>query len=128
MLLLTLAGQSLSQLTSRLIAAIGGLLSAPGIHCHMMICQGDTTSAAMGAMAAFYHQIPVAHVEAGLRTYNTYSPMPEEFNRQLVGIVGALHFAPTRLSGARLAAEGIPRANIIVTGNTVVVWAADITV
>ncbi len=85
----------------------------------MVIVQGDTLSAQMGALAAFYQQIPVAHVEAGLRTYNRLSPYPEEVARRMVSIVAALHFAPTDSAADNLRHEGV-EGQIVVTGNPVV--------
>ena len=80
--------------------------------------QGDTTTTFAGALAAFYHRIPVAHVEAGLRTDNIYSPWPEEVNRRLVTQVADLHFAPTARARDNLLREGIGGERIFVTGNT----------
>lgn len=85
-----------------------------------VIVQGDTTTAMAGALAAFYRKIPVAHVEAGLRTRNLYSPWPEEGNRKIVGAIAARHFAPTSVSRANLVAEGIAAQSIVVTGNSVI--------
>jgi UDP-N-acetylglucosamine 2-epimerase (non-hydrolysing) len=86
----------------------------------MIIVQGDTTSAFASALLSFYRRIPVAHVEAGLRTYNISNPYPEEANRQLIGRVANLHFAPTRRAGRALTDEGIARDSVFVTGNTVI--------
>jgi UDP-N-acetylglucosamine 2-epimerase len=83
-----------------------------------VIVQGDTTTTLAGALAAFYHRIPVAHVEAGLRTDNIYAPWPEEVNRRLVSQVADLHFAPTARARNNLLREGIDSARILVTGNT----------
>jgi UDP-N-acetylglucosamine 2-epimerase (non-hydrolysing) len=80
--------------------------------------QGDTTTTFAGALAAFYHRIPVAHVEAGLRTENIYSPWPEEVNRRLVTHIADLHFAPTPRARENLLREGIGTDRIAVTGNT----------
>ena len=85
----------------------------------MVLVQGDTTTAMVTTLAAFYHRVPVGHVEAGLRTLNRYSPFPEEINRRLVSHLASLHFAPTNWSRDNLRKEGIPRQRIIVTGNTV---------
>ncbi len=85
-----------------------------------VVVQGDTTTAMCGALAAFYQRIPVAHVEAGLRTGNLYSPWPEEANRKIISSLAAKHFPPTPQSRANLLAEGIPDANITTTGNTVI--------
>lgn len=85
-----------------------------------VVVQGDTTTAMCGALAAFYQRIPVAHVEAGLRTGNLYSPWPEEANRKIISSLATKHFAPTQQSRANLLAEGIRDADITVTGNTVI--------
>jgi UDP-N-acetylglucosamine 2-epimerase (non-hydrolysing) len=87
---------------------------------HMVIVQGDTTSAFAAALTAFYQRVPVAHVEAGLRTKDKYSPFPEEMNRRLVSGIADIHFAPTRAARQNLIREGVPRTQIHVTGNTVV--------
>jgi UDP-N-acetylglucosamine 2-epimerase (non-hydrolysing) len=81
---------------------------------------GDTSTAMCAALAAYYHQIKVAHVEAGLRTFNKYSPFPEEINRTLIGSLATLHFAPTQRSKSNLLQENIKEQNIFVTGNTVI--------
>ncbi|MGB3072224.1 MAG: UDP-N-acetylglucosamine 2-epimerase (non-hydrolyzing) [Ottowia sp.] len=85
-----------------------------------VIVQGDTESAFLGALAGFYRQVPVAHVEAGLRTHNLQRPFPEEGLRQMIGRIAAMHFPPTGRSRASLLAEGVPEERIQVTGNTVV--------
>lgn len=84
----------------------------------VVLVHGDTTSACAAAMACFYMQIPVGHVEAGLRTYNIYSPYPEEMNRRYIGIVAGYHFAPTKEAKQHLLMEQTPETNIFVTGNT----------
>ncbi|MDE6836494.1 MAG: UDP-N-acetylglucosamine 2-epimerase (non-hydrolyzing), partial [Muribaculaceae bacterium] len=86
----------------------------------IVLVHGDTTTSAAAALAAFYRQIPVGHVEAGLRTHNIYSPWPEEMNRQITGRIASLHFAPTLLCRSNLLSEGIDEAKIVVTGNTVI--------
>ena len=86
----------------------------------LVLVHGDTTTSTAAALAAFYQQIPVGHVEAGLRTHNIYSPWPEEMNRQLTGRIAAYHFAPTVLSHDNLISEGIEDDKIMVTGNTVI--------
>ena len=85
-----------------------------------MLVHGDTSTAFVTALACFYLQIPVGHVEAGLRTYNLYSPFPEEFNRQAVDLIARFYFAPTELSRQNLLKEGKPAEHIFVTGNTVI--------
>jgi UDP-N-acetylglucosamine 2-epimerase (non-hydrolysing) len=84
----------------------------------VVIVQGDTTTTMAAALAAFYHRIPVAHVEAGLRTGDMAQPFPEEMNRVLTTRLTSLHFAPTGRAAALLAAEGVPESRIAVTGNT----------
>ena len=86
----------------------------------IVLVQGDTTTVMVASLAAFYHRVPVGHVEAGLRTLDRYSPFPEEINRRLVSHLASLHFAPTNWSRDNLLKEGIPRQRIIVTGNTVI--------
>ncbi len=110
--------QSLAEITSNAIASIDGYLkgSAPDL----VIVQGDTTTVLAASLAAFYHRIPVAHVEAGLRTHNKYSPFPEEINRVLTTHVAELHFAPTQLSMENLREEKVSENKIFVTGNTVI--------
>jgi UDP-N-acetylglucosamine 2-epimerase (non-hydrolysing) len=90
--------------------------------------QGDTTSTFVGALAAFYHQVPVVHVEAGLRTFDRYSPYPEEINRQLTTRLADLHLAPTNTCRRHLLDEGVSRHSIAVTGNSVIdalIWAVE---
>lgn len=86
----------------------------------VVLVHGDTATTLSTSLAAYYQQIPVAHVEAGLRTGNLYSPWPEEANRKLTGALAALHFAPTETSSQNLQREGVPASSIIVTGNTVI--------
>lgn len=94
----------------------------------LVLVHGDTTTATVAALAAFYQQIPVGHVEAGLRTYDIYSPWPEEMNRQLIGRIATYHFTPTFYSKKNLLLEGVCENRIIVTGNTVIdalYWVVD---
>lgn len=111
-------GQDLYDVTSRVLLGMRSVLdeARPDI----VLVHGDTTTSTAAALAAFYRQIPVAHVEAGLRTHNVLSPWPEEMNRQITSRIASLHFAPTPLSRDNLIAEGIPEQNILVTGNTVI--------
>jgi len=111
-------GQSLAQLASRLLLAFDAYLETTKPD--LVLVHGDTTSAMAGALAAFYRQIEVGHVEAGLRTHNLQSPFPEEFNRRLVAIATRYHFAPTPMAKTNLEREGVPPEQIIVTGNTVI--------
>ena len=110
--------QTLGGLTSRAIAAIDDYLAEekPDI----VMVQGDTTTVLAGALAAFYHHIPIAHVEAGLRTWNMESPWPEEANRVLTTRLAKWHFCPTENNKANLLKEGVPERGIFVTGNTVI--------
>ena len=112
------AGQDLYDLTSRILLKMRDVLDdfKPDI----VFIHGDTTTASIVSLAAFYKQIKVAHVEAGLRTGDIYSPFPEEINRQLVGIIASYHFAPTNLSKQNLIKENKSPENIVVTGNTVI--------
>ena len=91
-----------------------------GFNPDIVLVHGDTTTAFVGALAAFYSRIKVGHVEAGLRTYNIYNPWPEEANRQIVGVLSSVHFAPTTKSAEYLIKEGKNKKNIFVTGNTVI--------
>lgn len=86
----------------------------------VVLVHGDTSTTFVTALACFYLQIPVGHVEAGLRTYNIYSPYPEEFNRQAVGIISQYNFAPTKLAAEHLLKEGKNPNSIYITGNTVI--------
>lgn len=110
--------QSLGSLSSKILNKMGEILesSSPDI----VLIQGDTTTAFLTALSAFYKKIKVGHVEAGLRTYDKYAPFPEEINRQLISKVTDFHFAPTRKSLNNLIGENIDKNNIIITGNTVV--------
>ncbi|MFD9790575.1 non-hydrolyzing UDP-N-acetylglucosamine 2-epimerase [Streptomyces sp. NPDC059070] len=110
--------QQLSDLTARLVAGLGTLLRTQ--RPDLVVVQGDTTTALAGALAAFYERIPVAHVEAGLRTGVPDNPFPEELNRCLIGRMARWHFAPTERAARHLAAEGIATGQIFTTGNTVV--------
>ena len=93
---------------------------AAGERPDVVFVHGDTSTTFVTAQACFYLQIPVGHVEAGLRTYNIFSPYPEEFNRQAVGIVSQYNFAPTQLAADHLIKEGKNPDNIFITGNTVI--------
>ncbi|MBN2464195.1 UDP-N-acetylglucosamine 2-epimerase (non-hydrolyzing) [candidate division WOR-3 bacterium] len=111
-------GQSLADVTAGVLHGVERLLRR--VRPDMVMVQGDTTSAFAAALAAFYQQVPVGHVEAGLRTGDKYSPFPEEMNRRLVSGIADLHFAPTQAAKRNLLTEGVPRSRIHVTGNTVV--------
>lgn len=112
------SGQDLYDVTSRVLIGMRKVLkeTLPDI----VLVHGDTTTSTAAALAAFYQQIPVGHVEAGLRTFNIYSPWPEEMNRQITGRIATFHFSPTQLSRKNLLREGIADEKIIVTGNTVI--------
>ncbi len=112
------AGQDLYDVTSRVLLGMRDVLKEA--RPDMVLVHGDTSTSTAAALAAFYQQIPVAHVEAGLRTHNIYSPWPEEMNRQLTGRMATWHFAPTALSKQNLLHEGIKEEKIHVTGNTVI--------
>ena len=111
-------GADLAQMTGSALTSVSNLLSVD--RPDVVVVQGDTSSAFAAGLAAFYHQIPLVHLEAGLRTRNIYSPFPEEVNRRLTAPITALHLAPTMTSRANLEAEGIPAGSITVTGNTVI--------
>jgi UDP-N-acetylglucosamine 2-epimerase (non-hydrolysing) len=111
-------GQDLYDITARVLMGMRDVLekARPDV----VLVHGDTTTSMTAALAAFYRQIPVGHVEAGLRTHNLYSPWPEEMNRQLTGRMATFNFSPTSLSRQNLISEGVDENKIIVTGNTVV--------
>jgi UDP-N-acetylglucosamine 2-epimerase (non-hydrolysing) len=109
-------GQTLSGLTAHILTALEPVLARE--QPDAVVVQGDTTTTLAGALGAFYHQIPVAHVEAGLRTGDMAQPFPEEMNRVLTTRLTALHFAPTARAAAALLAEGVPPSRIEITGNT----------
>ena len=111
-------GQDLYDVTARVLTGMRDVLKET--HPDLVLVHGDTTTSTSAALAAFYQQIPVGHVEAGLRTHNIYSPWPEEMNRQLTGRIATYHFAPTPLSKQNLLAEGVEEKQILVTGNTVI--------
>jgi UDP-N-acetylglucosamine 2-epimerase (non-hydrolysing) len=109
-------GQTLAQSTARILSHLEPVLAEA--RPDVVIVQGDTTSTLCGALGAFYQGIPVGHVEAGLRTGDPREPFPEEMNRVVTTRLATLHFAPTQLAAARLAAEGVPDERIFVTGNS----------
>ena len=111
-------GQDLYDVTARVLTGMREVLKE--IKPDIVLVHGDTTTSTAAALAAFYQQIPVGHVEAGLRTHNIYSPWPEEMNRQITGRIATYHFAPTPLSRQNLLDEGIKEESITVTGNTVI--------
>jgi UDP-N-acetylglucosamine 2-epimerase (non-hydrolysing) len=111
-------GQSLDALTVRLLTGIGDALDS--VRPDRVIVQGDTATAMVGALAAYYRKIPVAHVEAGLRSGDIYQPWPEEVNRRIVAPIADQHFAPTETAANALRDENVPATTIHVTGNTVI--------
>lgn len=111
-------GQDLYDVTARVLVGMRDILDT--VKPDVVLVHGDTTTSMAAAMAAFYRQIPVGHVEAGLRTHNMYSPWPEEMNRQVTGRIAEYDFAPTPLSRQNLLDEGISEEKITVTGNTVI--------
>lgn len=110
--------QSVNHITSGVLIGMEEVLEAEKPD--LVLVHGDTTTTFASALAAFYRKIPVGHVEAGLRTYDKYSPYPEEMNRVLTGHLAALHFAPTERNRRNLLAEGVKEQRIFVTGNTVI--------
>ena len=111
-------GQTLFDITARALKGLDEVLTNEKPD--LVLVHGDTTTTFAGALAAYYHQTAVGHVEAGLRTYNKYSPFPEEMNRHLTGAIADLHFAPTATSAENLRAEHVPEKDIFITGNTVI--------
>lgn len=111
-------GQTLDRLTARLLTGLGGVMDREKPD--WVVVQGDTATAMAGALAAYYRRIPVAHVEAGLRSGDLYHPWPEEVNRRIVATMARLHCAPTRTAADALARENVDPATVHVTGNTVV--------
>ena len=111
-------GQDLADITSRVLLGMREVLQTE--QPDLVLVHGDTTTTFATSLAAFYAQVPVGHVEAGLRTYNLASPFPEEYNRQAVGIAAQYHFAPTQQAQANLLKEGKDPARIYVTGNTAI--------
>ena len=111
-------GQDLYDVTARVLVGMRDVLkeAKPDV----VLVHGDTTTSTASALAAFYQQIPVGHVEAGLRTHNIYSPWPEEMNRLITGRIATYHFAPTPLSKSNLLQENVAESSIVVTGNTVI--------
>ncbi|WP_349763511.1 UDP-N-acetylglucosamine 2-epimerase (non-hydrolyzing) [Fusobacterium sp. SYSU M8D902] len=111
-------GQLLSELTGKLLMKLDVIIKKEKFD--YILVQGDTTSAFVGALAGFYNQIPIGHIEAGLRTGNIYSPFPEEANRKLISNLADIHFAPTKLNMVNLLKENYSEEKIIKSGNTVI--------
>ena len=110
--------QTLSDITARVLTGLDQVIAA--VQPDMILVHGDTTTTFAASISAFYHQIPIGHVEAGLRTWQKYSPYPEEMNRQLTDVLADIYFAPTAQSKANLVKENHPRTNIFITGNTAI--------
>jgi len=110
--------QTLIGITTRALEGLSGVLEA--VRPDIVLVHGDTTTTFVAGLAAFYHQVKVGHVEAGLRTYDKYSPYPEEMNRKLTGALADLHFSPTSANRENLLREGVPEKDIFITGNTVI--------
>lgn len=111
-------GQDLTDITAAILQGMKEVFGT--FRPDIVLVHGDTSTTLAASLAAYYHQIPIAHVEAGLRTGNLYSPWPEEANRKLAGALATLHFAPTGASSRNLQQEGVPINSIVVTGNTVI--------
>ncbi|HDH4114479.1 TPA: UDP-N-acetylglucosamine 2-epimerase (non-hydrolyzing) [Staphylococcus aureus] len=112
------SGQTLSEITSKSITQLEQVIQLEKPD--MVLVHGDTMTTFAGGLAAFYNQVPIGHVEAGLRSYDKYSPFPEEVNRQLVGVLADLHFAPTKNAASHLLNEGKYSESVVVTGNTAI--------
>ena len=111
-------GQDLYDITANVLLGFKHVLTE--VKPDVVLVHGDTTTSTAAALAAYYQQIPVGHIEAGLRTYNVYSPFPEEMNRQITSKIAKYHFSPTQLSQQNLLSEGVSEKNIFITGNTVI--------
>ncbi len=111
-------GQTLSQLSSSILLGLEPILDE--VKPDWVFVHGDTATTSAASLAAYYKSLPVAHVEAGLRTYDIYSPWPEEINRRIAGVISTFHFAPTETAKSNLLAEGVKPGSIVVTGNTII--------
>lgn len=111
-------GQTLSEITSKAMMELESIIKR--INPDMVLVHGDTATTFSGSLAAFYNQVPIGHVEAGLRSFDKYSPYPEEMNRQMVGVLSDIHFAPTSNAQKHLLDEGKKKSSVIVTGNTAI--------
>jgi UDP-N-acetylglucosamine 2-epimerase (non-hydrolysing) len=110
--------QTLVDITTRALVGLDNVIKE--VNPDIVLVHGDTTTTFVASLAALYNQVKIGHVEAGLRTWNKYSPFPEEINRQLTGVLSDLHFAPTKKSAENLLLENKPRENIYITGNTAI--------
>lgn len=111
-------GQTLSEITSKAMMELESIIKH--INPDMVLVHGDTATTFSGSLAAFYNQVPIGHVEAGLRSFDKYSPYPEEMNRQMVGVLSDIHFAPTSNAQKHLLDEGNKKSSVVVTGNTAI--------
>lgn len=111
-------GQTLSEITSKAMMELESIIKC--INPDMVLVHGDTATTFSGSLAAFYNQVPIGHVEAGLRSFDKYSPYPEEMNRQMVGVLSDIHFAPTSNAQKHLLDEGKKKSSVVVTGNTAI--------
>ena len=111
-------GQSLTEVTSRILTQLDDVIKE--VRPDMILVHGDTMSTFAGSLAALYNQVSIGHVEAGLRTWDKYAPFPEEMNRQMVGVMADLNFAPTVTAAENLRAERKPESSIVITGNTAI--------
>lgn len=111
-------GQSLTEVTSRILTQLDDVIK--DVKPDMILVHGDTMSTFAGSLAALYNQVSIGHVEAGLRTWDKYAPFPEEMNRQMVGVMADLNFAPTLTAAENLRAERKPESSIVITGNTAI--------
>lgn len=111
-------GQTIIEISNKVLKGVDEVIKE--VTPHIVLVHGDTSTTLNGALAAFYNKIPVGHVEAGLRSYDIYSPFPEEANRKLTGAITSLHFAPTKTNENNLLSEGINKEKIYITGNTVI--------
>ena len=111
-------GQTIIDISNKVLKGVDEVIK--DCNPNLVLVHGDTSTTLNGALAAFYNQVPVGHVEAGLRSHDLYSPFPEEANRKLTGQLTELHFSPTMANYKNLIAENIPKEKIIITGNTVI--------
>ena len=111
-------GQTIIDISNKVLRGVDEVIK--NVEPHIVLVHGDTSTTLNGALAAFYNKVPVGHVEAGLRSYDIYSPFPEEANRKLTGVITNLHFAPTKTNESNLLSEGVNEEKIYVTGNTVI--------
>jgi UDP-N-acetylglucosamine 2-epimerase (non-hydrolysing) len=111
-------GQGLASLAAKALAGLADVVRK--VEPELLLLQGDTTTAMIASLASFYQKVPVGHIEAGLRTYDRYSPFPEEINRRLISSLATYNFAPTQAAVDALIAEGFPKESIFLTGNTVI--------